>query len=150
MYLDESNPRHPREVTVERPDRRMLIARDRGDQEIGQAKALSGSPRPSQPVVDAQPRPLRRVEQRQGRQHPTQAPVVPIRGSGQNLAAVTSRQGLPNDTVLSVIDDGTGRIWLSTGHWGQIEEYISVHSKLEFTHGICPDCLIRVLPPKKA
>jgi hypothetical protein len=35
------------------------------------------------------------------------------------------------------------------GYWGQIEEYISSHSKLEFTHGICPDCLARVLPEKK-
>ena len=34
------------------------------------------------------------------------------------------------------------------GYWGQIEEYISSHSKLEFTHGICPDCLARVMPTK--
>src|SRR5260221_13386042 len=35
-------------------------------------------------------------------------------GAGRH-ASVTSLQGLPNDTVLSVRDDGTGRIWLSTG-----------------------------------
>jgi len=34
------------------------------------------------------------------------------------------------------------------GYWEQIEQYISSHSKLEFTHGICPDCLARVSPGK--
>jgi hypothetical protein len=31
------------------------------------------------------------------------------------LAHITSRQGLPSDTVLSVLDDGRGRLWMSTG-----------------------------------
>jgi ligand-binding sensor domain-containing protein len=31
------------------------------------------------------------------------------------LAAITARQGLPSDTVLSVLDDGQGRLWMSTG-----------------------------------
>jgi ligand-binding sensor domain-containing protein len=35
------------------------------------------------------------------------------------------------------------------GYWEQIEQYISSHSKLEFTHGICPECLTRVSPPKE-
>jgi hypothetical protein len=26
------------------------------------------------------------------------------------------------------------------GYWAQIEQYISARSKLEFTHGICPEC----------
>jgi hypothetical protein len=31
------------------------------------------------------------------------------------LASVTSRQGLPDDSLLSLLDDGAGRIWLSSG-----------------------------------
>jgi PAS domain-containing protein len=29
------------------------------------------------------------------------------------------------------------------GYWNQIENYISAHSRAEFTHGICPDCMER-------
>jgi hypothetical protein len=28
-----------------------------------------------------------------------------------------------------------------TGYWNQLEAYISKHSEVEFTHGICPECL---------
>ncbi len=31
------------------------------------------------------------------------------------LTAVASRQGLPSDTVLSLLDDGQGRLWMSSG-----------------------------------
>jgi streptogramin lyase len=34
---------------------------------------------------------------------------------GGRLASVTSRQGLPDDSVLSVLEDGEDRLWLSTG-----------------------------------
>jgi hypothetical protein len=27
------------------------------------------------------------------------------------------------------------------GYWQQVEVYVREHSKAEFTHGICPDCL---------
>lgn len=27
------------------------------------------------------------------------------------------------------------------GYWGQIESYIEQHSDVEFSHGMCPDCL---------
>jgi hypothetical protein len=26
------------------------------------------------------------------------------------------------------------------GYWQQIESYIRIHSEVEFTHGLCPDC----------
>ena len=26
------------------------------------------------------------------------------------------------------------------GYWGQVEEYISKHSDVQFSHGLCPDC----------
>ncbi|HUT85105.1 MAG TPA: hypothetical protein VMX95_10680 [Thermodesulfobacteriota bacterium] len=27
-----------------------------------------------------------------------------------------------------------------TGHWQQIEAYVSDHSEAEFSHGLCPGC----------
>ena len=32
------------------------------------------------------------------------------------------------------------------GYWQQIESYLSEHSELEFTHGICPVCLAKLYP----
>jgi hypothetical protein len=33
-----------------------------------------------------------------------------------------------------------------SGYWRQIEEYISRHSSVLFSHGICPDCSKRLYP----
>ncbi len=30
------------------------------------------------------------------------------------------------------------------GYWTQLEEYISNHSEAEFSHGICPECAVKV------
>lgn len=32
------------------------------------------------------------------------------------------------------------------GYWNQLEAYISEHSGAEFSHGICPDCAIKIYP----
>ncbi|MEQ8224186.1 MAG: PAS domain-containing protein, partial [Candidatus Eremiobacterota bacterium] len=32
------------------------------------------------------------------------------------------------------------------GYWHQVEAYIEEHSHAEFSHGICPDCLVNVYP----
>jgi hypothetical protein len=32
------------------------------------------------------------------------------------------------------------------GYWNQIENYISRHSRAEFTHSICPDCAKKIYP----
>jgi hypothetical protein len=32
------------------------------------------------------------------------------------------------------------------GYWNQIEAYISTHSDLQFSHGLCPECLKREYP----
>jgi len=32
------------------------------------------------------------------------------------------------------------------GYWNKIESYISHHSKVEFSHGICPDCAQKFYP----
>jgi YesN/AraC family two-component response regulator len=32
------------------------------------------------------------------------------------------------------------------GYWNQLEAYISEHSDAEFSHGICPECAIKIYP----
>jgi hypothetical protein len=32
------------------------------------------------------------------------------------------------------------------GYWNQIESYLGRYSEIEFTHGVCPDCLKRLYP----
>jgi hypothetical protein len=32
------------------------------------------------------------------------------------------------------------------GYWNQVESYISKHSDAVFSHGICPDCMVRLYP----
>lgn len=34
------------------------------------------------------------------------------------------------------------------GYWEQIEEYLTEHSQAEFTHGVCPECMLKF--PKEA
>ena len=39
------------------------------------------------------------------------------------------------------------------GYWTQLEGYIQAHSQAKFSHGVCPDCMIKLYPnyiPKKA
>ncbi len=33
-----------------------------------------------------------------------------------------------------------------TGYWNEIERYIGEHSEVEFSHGICPDCMRKLYP----
>ncbi len=33
-----------------------------------------------------------------------------------------------------------------TGYWQEVEVYISEHSEVEFSHGLCPDCINRLYP----
>jgi hypothetical protein len=32
------------------------------------------------------------------------------------------------------------------GYWGAVEQYIKQHSTAEFTHSICPDCMVKLYP----
>ena len=32
------------------------------------------------------------------------------------------------------------------GYWESVEKYISDHSKIQFTHGICPECMAKLYP----
>jgi CheY-like chemotaxis protein len=38
------------------------------------------------------------------------------------------------------------RIRDDTGYWSQVEEYISAHSEVRFTHSICPECVRKLYP----
>lgn len=62
MNLTEADAGHPREVTVEGPDRCVLAGRNGGDQEIREAETLSSGPRAIEPFVDSDPRLLGRKE----------------------------------------------------------------------------------------
>jgi hypothetical protein len=33
-----------------------------------------------------------------------------------------------------------------SGYWNQLEEYFRLHSDVEFSHGICPDCVKKLYP----
>lgn len=33
-----------------------------------------------------------------------------------------------------------------TGYWNRLEAYIQAHSQAEFTHGICPECVVELYP----
>jgi PAS domain S-box-containing protein len=34
----------------------------------------------------------------------------------------------------------------SKGHWDELEGYIRKHTEADFTHGICPDCRLKLYP----
>jgi PAS domain S-box-containing protein len=42
------------------------------------------------------------------------------------------------------------RIRNDSGYWEQLEQYLGEHSEAEFTHGMCPDCVIRYSEKKSA
>ncbi len=47
---------------------------------------------------------------------------------------------------LLPICSGCKKIRDDQGYWNQIEKYIMRYSKVEFSHGLCPDCLRRLYP----
>ncbi len=56
------------------------------------------------------------------------------------------QEALANIRVLSglvPICSSCQKIRDDKGFWGQIEEYLTAHSDLEFAHGMCPDCLAK-------
>jgi len=32
------------------------------------------------------------------------------------------------------------------GYWNQIDNYLEIHSEVEFSHGLCPDCAKKLYP----
>ena len=41
---------------------------------------------------------------------------------------------------------GCKKIRDDTGYWNQMEIYVREHSQAEFSHSICPDCMLRLYP----
>lgn len=80
---------------------------------------------------------LKEIEQRKAVQ---QEREILIQELTQALAEVKTLSGLlPICASCKKIRD-------DTGYWRQIEEYISRHSKAEFTHGLCPECAKKLYP----
>ena len=40
----------------------------------------------------------------------------------------------------------SGKIRDDHGYWNQLETYIAAHSDVEFTHGLCPECVPKLYP----
>jgi len=41
---------------------------------------------------------------------------------------------------------GCKKIRDDSGYWQQIESYIHAHADVEFSHGLCPDCIKKLYP----
>ncbi len=58
------------------------------------------------------------------------------------LSSVKTLQGLlPICSYCKKIRD-------DRNYWQQVEGYISDHSKVQFSHGICPDCYVQIVQPE--
>jgi phosphoserine phosphatase RsbU/P len=65
-----------------------------------------------------------------------------VRELEQALAQVKQLQGLlPICSYCKKIRD-------DRNYWRQVESYLSAHSDVEFSHGICPDCYERIVKPE--
>jgi hypothetical protein len=41
---------------------------------------------------------------------------------------------------------GCKKIRNDVGYWEQVDSYIKKHTDVDFSHGICPECLARLYP----
>jgi len=41
---------------------------------------------------------------------------------------------------------GCKKIRTDTGYWSEVEEYMMGHSDLTFSHGLCPECIVKYYP----
>ena len=48
------------------------------------------------------------------------------------------------NSMISVCSS-CNKVRVNQNHWKQMEEYISENSLLTFTHGLCPDCMDKVM-----
>lgn len=63
-----------------------------------------------------------------------------IRGLEEAMANIRILKG------LLPICSNCKKIRDDKGYWNQIEVYLHEHSDLDFSHGICPDCAVRLYP----
>jgi hypothetical protein len=50
---------------------------------------------------------------------------------------------MPNKEI-AVLEKELERLRDNDGYWQQIESYISEHSDAKFSHGLCPECMIKL------
>ena len=66
--------------------------------------------------------------------------VRTVRDLERTLAEVRTLRGiLPICSFCKKIRD-------DRGYWDQVETYIAQHSEVDFSHGVCPDCLAEHYP----
>lgn len=53
---------------------------------------------------------------------------------------------MDNDAEGEGLKENCRRIRDDKGFWEQVEAYVSRHTAARFSHGICPDCMKRLLP----
>jgi len=90
-----------------------------------------------------------------------QGRMIGFQGSIKDITVIREAEGHRDKLIgdlrvaLDRIDEMEGmlsicasckRIRDDEGGWREIEEYVSDHSKAEFSHGICPDCMRRLYP----
>ena len=69
-------------------------------------------------------------------------------GSSGHLAGEALKQAAHIDVLhgLLPICCGCKKIRDDAGSWRAIEEYLTKHSGATFSHGICPECFVRLYP----
>ena len=76
-------------------------------------------------------------------------------GTKKSAAVLSGRAGWNALEALDKVKKLTGmlpicanckKIRNDQGYWEQIEAYISEHSAVEFTHGLCPECATKLYP----
>ena len=76
-----------------------------------------------------------------------------IMGAPENVHAVTftSRDSLDDlrknaGKAIEQLTPVVEKIRDDQGYWQQVEEYVSAHTRAEFSHGLCPECMARLYP----
>jgi PAS domain S-box-containing protein len=77
------------------------------------------------------------ITERKRAEEERQRPVVELQGS---LARIKTLSGLlPICASCKMIRD-------DQGYWSQVEHYISEHTDVRFSHGLCPECVQKFFP----
>jgi len=69
--------------------------------------------------------------------------------AAQDELRISRERELGNLRGLLPICSGCRKIRDSKGYWAKVEKYIKEHAAVDFSHGLCPDCLAKFYPDKK-